>query len=488
MRRFTLFLVLTIILSGVVGHAQQQYSLVNTFGIVPAEYREDLSPGASKEYKLTLVNNTQRTQTYKIESNSVGLDRSGQQYYLDAGYKMDNSAVDWVRFLNLGFSGEVMVEAGQEASINVQVNVPYGVLPGVYYAMVFAEPTEYSVAGQGALTTMSKSRVGALLRITIPGPEAAFNVYSTVDQLTILEPDPVKVELYQRMINYLRDFQEITAIATELSSILADIGYRLDQEAYTAMSEEDQGMYCLGLADFLAELKMEEQSIRIMATLQTSARKMIVAQGEAFVYEEYKDESGRTHRRLLDRFLLTPVGSNIKGQGSIFPGGLRDFTGSVHRPLAAGEYALEVKFEYGEQGAKYRRIALGQQGFTVTEDIARQQRDILTLDVDKELLQYVMVPGGFHVETVVLENLDLVESMEVLLVTNVEWLRVSTEACVIPPGRTKTIAIAARVPRDVEKVQGEGNVFIVAKTGKTISVDVKLIDARIWSSGGTTNE
>jgi len=217
-----------------------------------------------------------------------------------------------------------------------------------------------------------------------------------------------------------------------------------------------------------SEAEVKEEEIKVLATFENTGNILEEVRGKARIIN-------KENKRLYDIVTLKALNaSSPDGMGKVFPETLRDFEGKVTRPLPAGEYEVRVAFDFGRKGRK----AQTKTSFTVTEAVAVKQKELLILAVKPELLEYSLIPGGYHIEAVKVENIDIVESMEIEAQSSAEWIKVSPDKFKLAPGRSRKIKVMVRIPRDTETVERSGKIAFKAERGKLVFVDVVVHNAR----------
>jgi hypothetical protein len=450
-----------------------------TFGLYPAEYNETLSPGQTGLFELFIYNNTDHTLEFFITIMGCGIDRNGVRYYPDLKEAGEYSAVKWLKLTGMDTDSSLVISADQRRGLLVEVHVPEGTKPGEYYAVVFVEPKEFNVIEQGSLRFQTKTRIGALVKILVPGPISTFEMRSTVSEIRIDMPDNELSDLFRNILEKFDEEMKISDdIVSELTQLLQQFGARFSYEDYKLLPAEQQEEYFAWVRRFVEQMWMEQSTVKVVATFSTVSRKMLFVKGQVSIYQDIVGENGKRQRILRDRFTLTPAGSTVKGEEKVMPGGIRDFFGAIERPLPVGEYTAEVRFEYRGEGDEYARLALGQATFSIPQELVIRQKDMLLLVVTPDLLEYEMVPGEYHVKAVTVENLDTVEPLRIQLGTDVDWIEISSTSFLLQPGRKQSFRIAVKIPRDAEVVDRTGRIYISTDHGKVVYVDVKVRDKR----------
>jgi hypothetical protein len=450
-----------------------------TFGLYPVEFKGELSPGQSEMFELFIFNNTNLMHEFTVTTMGCGIDRGGARYYPSPEMAGEYSAAKWLTITGLVSGSVIRIPPYERHAILVEVHVPSGTRPGEYYAVVFIEPTEYSLVEQEGLKYQAKTRIGAVVKVLVPGPISAFDMRSSVKELKVSLPSVEQAEQFGMILENLDMEGVITEnSAPQITSLLKSYGIRFVYDDYKAWGIQEQQDYAKSVLKYLEQIWMEEETVKITATFETEARKIILAKGEVSVYQEFVNEDGRRQRILRDRFTLTPSGSDIKGEEKVFPGGMRDFYGTVQRPLPIGDYTAEVRFEYRGEDEEVARLALGVISFSISEELAVKQRQMLVLGVSPDLLVYDMAPGEYHVKALTVENLDVVDPLVLEVSTNVDWIELSSESFELLPGKSRLIRVAVKIPRDAELVQRAGKILISTNRGKAVYIDVQVCDKR----------
>lgn len=202
----------------------------------------------------------------------------------------------------------------------------------------------------------------------------------------------------------------------------------------------------------------EEQGIKVIATLENKCRVHLDAKAEV----QIKNLEGR----VFDKFVLQAAGKNVKGEAFIYPEGMRDFSGTVERPLPAGEYVAEVSFSYGYE---FRRIR-AKTAFFVTTELGQKQKELLCLSAEPNLLELEMSSGAFRTQSIKLSNLDF-EPLEVKVKSQADWLEVKPSQLIVRSNNSATLRIEVLVPAG-EPVERIGKVLLEPERGKPVTVDI----------------
>jgi hypothetical protein len=449
---------------------------LNTYGLAPAIYQAELKPGKSAAFDLTVVNQTAKATTFRMYITGVGMDQYGGMIYPDENGLF--SAAHWIELSNLSTSSTLNVDPNNSKLIKVSIQVPSGTKPGQYLTCVFAEPTTINTVKENNTELQTKIRIGTIVKITVPGPESAFSIKCTALNPDVIMPNKERIQALSRIVNILEQDLEVTdSIASEVTNYVNNSGSFFDYKTYQQMLKEQKQDIAKQIMDFLRQDIMQESALKVEATLKTDARTTIAAKGEAFVYQ-IVDNGATKVKRLRDHFTLTPAGSDIKDQCSILPGGSRSFQGQVQRPLPHGDYTVETRFSYIGEGSKTVRMVSSNADFKVSEQMELEQKDMLVLYVDPEVMTFNVVPGEFQSQAIKIENLDLVEPIEIKLASDNEWLEINPKSVIISPGRTATIRVTAKVPKSENITDKQCKIFITPNRGKIVWLDIKVKDKR----------
>jgi hypothetical protein len=470
-----------VVLVSVCGLSGATYSQTGTFALSPTSYRFEISAGSSELCEFRLSNSTAKPLTFLIYTAGLTVGRRGQREFPDIGSAGEFSAAKWVRLLDV--KPENVVYSRDTFKFSAEVSVPRGTKPGDYYPVILVEPTEFTSTVEGGSELMIKSRIGAILKIMVPGPISALNIRSSVSEMVVSLPNEEEVVFFRRFIESPEEVVSERNI-DDVVRIMTLFGSNFDEATYRILPLDRQKVFMGQIKEYLKGILLEEDGIRVRATFQTHARKTVRAKGEVFVYQKIDTGKGRYLRQLRDRFIFVPAGEQVRGEGTIFPGGMRDFEGIVERPLPPGEYIAEALFHFWIEGDERPRLVSGSTEFAVSEAIAARQKDLLVLHVNPELLEYSMIPGESHIEAIEIENMDLVSTLDVdIFASDPSWIEIPVPSVTIGPGRSKKIRIVVKIPRDAKEVERIGKVGIATTQGKPVYVDIRVKDKRPLQTG-----
>lgn len=202
--------------------------------------------------------------------------------------------------------------------------------------------------------------------------------------------------------------------------------------------------------------EVKEQDIKIFAALKNFSRVHLDARAQV----EIRNSAGK----IFDRFDLYGAGKNVRGEAFIYPEGMRDFWGSISRPLPEGEYVAEISFSYG---SRFRAIKAAID-FVVNPELGQRQKEFLTLIVEPELVEIEALPKSFRTKTIKISNFDF-EDLEVKIVSQKDWLKVKPNLLKIQPGKSRSCRIEISLSDAVER---EGRIFVLPERGKAKTIDV----------------
>jgi len=471
---YLLISVVSLLLACQVGQAQ--YAPAGMFGLSPTMYNIELRDGTGRLLEFCLSNSTAKPMTFSIYVTGLTLDRGGGRDFPDLDSAGEFSIAKWIRLLDV--KSENVVYSHDMLKFSAEVSVPKGTKPGDYYGVIMIEPTEFDSVRAFGPEIKIKSRIGAVLKVTVPGPISALNLRCSVSEMVVDLPDEERLGLFRRIAESASEVVSDENI-DDVAKVMTLFDSVFDETVYKSWELDKQTAFMTQLKDFLNERILEEEEIKIRATLATQARTTIIAKGEVSVYQKVDTGKGRYLRQLRDKFILVPAGEEVRGEGTVFPGGMRDFDGVVERPLPPGEYIAETLFRFRGEGEEQTRLVSGSTEFVVSKAVAARQKDLLVLDVNPELLEYSMVPGESHIEALEIENMDPVRELEVeIFASDPSWIEIPTPTVTIGPGRSKKVRIVVKIPRDAKEVERIGKIGIAATQGKPVYVDIRVKDKR----------
>lgn len=215
----------------------------------------------------------------------------------------------------------------------------------------------------------------------------------------------------------------------------------------------------LGGVAISGEVKVGKEGIRVLATFRN----------EGNVIEEVRAKAqivNKENKRVYDVLTLKALNpSAADGMGKVFPECLRDFEGVVKRPLPLGEYEAKVAFDYG---IKFRQARM-RTDFSITEEIAVSQKELLVLAVEPELLEFLMPRGGRLLKGLKVSNLDF-EPLGVEVASS-KWIKVEPSKLRISAERSKNLRVVVIIPQG-EEPQRSGKIIFKPERGKEVVVDI----------------
>lgn len=129
--------------------------------VSPVVMDVDVVKGSSKQDKITVRNDTDRTQTYALKvQNFVAEGEEGGQAYLEE--PQPSGLASWV----IVDKPAVTLQPGESAEFPFAINVPRDAEPGGHYATIFftSSPGDIERTGVGVA-----SKTGVLLLVNVPG-------------------------------------------------------------------------------------------------------------------------------------------------------------------------------------------------------------------------------------------------------------------------------------------------------------------------------
>lgn len=201
----------------------------------------------------------------------------------------------------------------------------------------------------------------------------------------------------------------------------------------------------------------KEGGIGVIATLENKCQVHLDAIGEVKI----KNLAGR----IFDKFALYGAGKDVRGEAFVYPEGIRDFWGTITRPMPPGEYIAEASFTYGYRFRKIR----AKESFTITEAIAAKQKEFLVLKTKPEFFELNMVSNERRIKGLKITNLDF-NPLEVEVFSN-RWFRVEPSEFAIPAGRSKYLRVVIMIPPE-EESKKIGRIVFKPERGKEVVVDI----------------
>lgn len=222
---------------------------------------------------------------------------------------------------------------------------------------------------------------------------------------------------------------------------------------------------------------------QVVARFQNTSTLDFLVSGEAVIRDQ--------DRRLVERVILrTPAGSSAGTDSTrVYPGAEVEFLGSVTRPMAPGDYWMQVFLRYGENGQILRNETLvinpGEYvfpGFDETAAIA-----VSPAVVDHQLRGGESKSQIFEFESMVGDPVRVEIALDEVgsdyEYSLVDWLAVRSQPEFALPGRAKTrLAMTIGVPRDTSDGSYHGKVSFRAfgtEAGELLSETVVPINVLV---------
>lgn len=184
-----------------------------------------------------------------------------------------------------------------------------------------------------------------------------------------------------------------------------------------------------------SDLKVLESDslIRISSAFKNTGDIHLDVLGEAVI----RSADGRTN---FGKFDLN-ARSSAKKEAFIFPDGTRDFEGVLKRQLPAGDYKLEVSYNYGYD---FKKINLSHD-FSVTRKSALNEDSEEFLRIAESDLKLYIPEGGRRTKVVTLTNIDyrpLAVSVE-----SEDWVKISPNNFILKPGQVRNVMLISTVSK-----------------------------------------
>lgn len=209
--------------------------------------------------------------------------------------------------------------------------------------------------------------------------------------------------------------------------------------------------------------QIDDGKVEVNSTFKNTGSIHLDVCGSALI--KSKDE-----KRNFAKIQLKAFGSSKKsGEGFIMPGNLRDFVGISESPLSlpAGEYLVEVSYDYGYKFRKARDEAI----FTITKQFKIDESKTPLFKVDKPIIEFEAKPGVFKTLVLKVTNIDF-QPLKVLVQSEKDWARVSPSNFVLKSGESRNLKIIATIP---ENIESKNQARIVFKPDRGKETEVKLI-------------
>lgn len=201
----------------------------------------------------------------------------------------------------------------------------------------------------------------------------------------------------------------------------------------------------------------EEQTINIISTLKNNCRIQLDAQAQVVI----KNSADR----IFDRFILQGANKKAKGEAQVYPMGERKFSGTIQKPLPAGEYIAEVSFNFGS-----RRKAKAETTFVVSPKLGKAQEGLLVLTAEPNPATLTMPAGAFRTLSLRVENLEF-EPIKVTATSQAPWLSVKPATFTVKAVSSRNLRLTVSTA-DNESTARVGKIVLTPERGKPIIVDV----------------
>jgi len=195
----------------------------------------------------------------------------------------------------------------------------------------------------------------------------------------------------------------------------------------------------------ISELKVffhrSDPAIKVVASLENKGRVSFKAQGEVKIMDK-----GEKH--ILEKFFLEPT------EARIFPEGIRDFTGTLRRPLPAGEYVVKVSFKYGSRWKKARKKSVFSISPAFAQVLAKSKgKDSLALlDINPRPLKMDLYAGSFRTAFLkVFNRREKSVKVNINVKDEENWVKIYPSSFSLKPYYEKRIRVSFHVPSKIEE-------------------------------------
>lgn len=124
---------------------------------------------------------------------------------------------------------------------------------------------------------------------------------------------------------------------------------------------------------------------------------------------------------------------NPKEEAFIFPGNMRDFEGTLDKPLPKGEYVVDVAFDYGNKLKK----ATARSNFSITREVYIDETKNEFLNLESKTIELVVPAGALRTQVLKVSNTDY-RTINVS-VSSEKWVEAEPKSFTLQPGESKNI-------------------------------------------------
>ena len=330
------------------------------------------------------------------------------------------------------------------------------------------DPTEESTGGFDSQPTRQAPRANALVSFeggsTVllgPGEQRQVVCYatlplgSTTEHLAwiLVDPGPEEMPVYG---NSNMRINVTFRIGARVLIVPGDRRERIDADGNTVVTLEPwfRQTYAVQLAEVrevIPPTDAEEPVLRVEGVLQNQGNTYITPLIQAQL-------RNLTTRRIVEEAVL-PHGFNF-----VMGGTVRRFGGEFESPLEPGDYEVTVEVDLGDGRARTRQKTT----FTLTEPIqGRERASQGVIGLDHAGQRATVRPGERSAGRAEVTN----NFGETLRITPnagsssyADWFTFSPKSFVLHPGRTRSVRIAIRAPRDASQDLREVPVAFVPTT------------------------
>lgn len=160
--------------------------------------------------------------------------------------------------------------------------------------------------------------------------------------------------------------------------------------------------------------------------------------------------------------------ASAKRAAFIFPDAIRDFEGGLERQLPAGNYMLEVSYDYGY---KFRK-ANKKMPFTITRQGSVDESNDEFIALEDSKLSLAIPEGARRTEVVSVSNIDYRPlSIEV---ETPDWIRVVPKQLVLKPGESRNVMLIVSVDKYRDDQKKTALINFKADRGKNSVLSLEL--------------
>jgi hypothetical protein len=196
--------------------------------------------------------------------------------------------------------------------------------------------------------------------------------------------------------------------------------------------------------------------ININSTFKNLGNIHLDVLGEAVV----KTASGTVYARLK----LKPISSS-KERAFVFPGALRDFSGSLDRPLPNGEYIVDISYEYGLASRKVRMA----KKITIKRSIPVDESKAEYISIKESSFKALIREGGTAIKYLEITNVDY-RPIDLVFESKDE-VSVRPSSLTLKSGETKKVMLRIKVSKYSSAVENL-SVDVIPNRGKGEKVKI----------------